>query len=82
MLGRIRAVAEAERADAERAGKANRAAEAEVMGEDTVKDSELSVDGAEGRDDEEDSSNAMETGTVAVTLRDRMTSMSVPHCTH
>lgn len=65
VLGRIRVAVEAERAEAERA------VEAEVMGEDTVKDSELSVDGADDRNDGENTSNAMQTGIVAMALRVR-----------
>lgn len=77
MLGRIRAVVEAERAE-----KADGAIEAEVMGEDTVKDTELSVDGADDRDDGENTSNAIETGIVAMTLRVRTPLTSVLHCIH
>lgn len=51
-----RAVVEAERAEAERAEKAERAVEAEVIGEDTLEDIELSVDSADDRDNGEDTS--------------------------
>ena len=51
-----RAVVEAERAEAERAEKAERAVEAEVIGEDAFEDIELSVDSADDRDNGEDTS--------------------------
>lgn len=75
MLDRILAVVETVRAEADGT------VEAEVMGEEAVKDSKSSADGADDRDDGEDSSNAMGTGTVAVALRVRTALTPVPHCT-
>jgi hypothetical protein len=87
MLGQICAIVEAERAEAERAeaewaAEAERAVEAEVMGEDAIKDCESLVNGADERDDREDTSNAMETDTVAVTLLVSTLFTSVPRFTH
>jgi hypothetical protein len=61
MLGVIRAVAEAERAEAERAeaewaAEAERATEAEVIGEDALEDFEQSVESVNDRDNGEDTS--------------------------